>query len=92
MRRLLLISLAVMLGTTAIALAAPGSSDVPPHRHFVQKPDGTLVQVGPRVCDRPALQPAFNRFHTNVHVPGAHGLHNHRGAEITARGCAFVAP
>ena len=58
------------------------------------QPDGTKVEVGPRVCDNPLLQQAFNQFHANVHHPveggqgpAAPGLHNHRGAELTVTGC-----
>ena len=104
MRKLLIATLvaaaAAALGTTAIAGADPNLPNIHPHRHYVQNNQG-LVQVGPRVCDNPRLQKAFNQFHSNVHhaVPGspgpeqsAPGLHNSRGAEITARPCAFVAP
>ncbi|MDP9357799.1 MAG: hypothetical protein M3R02_21425 [Chloroflexota bacterium] len=45
-----------------------------------------MVEVGPRVCDNPALQHAFNQFHFNVHA-GAAGLNNGHGAEITATSC-----
>lgn len=88
------------LGVTAIAVADPNLPNIPAHRHFIQTDQG-LVQVGPRLCDDPSLQRAFNQFHSNVHVavagsPGpeqpAPGLHNARGAEIVARGCSFVAP
>lgn len=98
MRILLIATLVAALGTTAIAVADPNLPDITPHRHFVQTEQG-LVQVGPRVCDKPALQEAFNQFHSNIHVavaesPGpehsAPGLHNLHGAEVTARSCAFV--
>lgn len=97
---LLVVGLVTTLGTTAIAVADPGLPDITPHRHFVQTDQG-LVQVGPRVCDDSRLQRAFNQFHSNVHVavaesPGpehsAPGLHNSNGADLVARGCAFVAP
>lgn len=100
MRKLLIATLVAALGMTAIAVADPNLPNITPHRHFVQNEQG-LVQVGPRVCDEPGLQAAFNQFHSNVHhavaqSPGpehsAPGLHNSRGAEITARSCAFVAP
>ena len=100
MRKLLLATFVASLGATGIAVADPSLPNITPHRHFVENNQG-LVQVGPRVCDNPDLQRAFNQFHSNVHVkveesPGpehsAPGLHNFRGGEITARSCAFVAP
>jgi len=67
---------------------------VPRHRHFVRTADGSLVEVGPRVCDNPSLQSAFNQFHNNVHMvtaagigPAAPGLHNFTGAELMAGKC-----
>jgi hypothetical protein len=88
-----------LLGAGAtVALADPNLPDITPHRHFIQKEDGSLVQVGPRVCDDPNLQHAFNQFHSNIHVPvpaspgpehGAPGLHNLKGPEIVPRACSF---
>lgn len=98
---MLIATFVASLGATAIAVADPNLPNITPHRHFVENEQGRLVQVGPRVCDNPNLQRAFNQFHSNIHVkveesPGpehsAPGLHNFRGGEITARGCAFVAP
>ena len=90
------LALLSLFGVSA-ALADTNLPNIPPHRHFVQTPDGTLVEVGPRVCENPALQEAFNQFHSNVHVAvggsqgpdqSAPGLHNFSGAEIVAmRGC-----
>lgn len=71
--------------------------DAPWHRHFIRSPDGTLIPVGPQICDNPELQQAFNEFHYNIHhsvLPGsghvttlgpqdgARGLHDGRGAEL----------
>ena len=64
-----------------LVFAGPGFADpsdlfvpqVPPHRHFVVKPDGTRVPVGPQVCEKPALMGAFEQFHFNIHhsfIPG----------------------
>ncbi len=60
---------AVLLGGVRPGLADPNLDldPIPPHRHFVRTPSGTLVEVGPRVCDDPSLQDAFNQFHSNVH-------------------------
>jgi hypothetical protein len=101
-RQTLIVALAggaALLGTTLPSFADPNVPDIAPHRHFIQTPQGALVQVGPRVCDDPSLQDAFNQFHVNTHVvaadsqgPAAPGLHNHRGADIVARACSFVAP
>jgi hypothetical protein len=87
-----------LIGTAGIAIADPSLSNVAPHRHFVETENG-LVEVGPRVCDNPELQSAFNQFHANTHThagvtgeigPVAPGLHNGRGAELTFRGCTFT--
>ena len=70
--------LAVPLIAGAIALfafAGPGLADpsdlfvpqVPPHRHFIDSPSGQLVPVGPQVCEKPELMPAFEQFHFNIH-------------------------
>jgi hypothetical protein len=66
---LLLAAGGLLFGSVQPGLADPNldSDPIPPHRHFVQSPLGELVEVGPRVCDDPALQHAFNQFHSNVH-------------------------
>ena len=102
MRKLLV---ALSLGLALLSLVAvssvhadPNLPDITPHHHYIQQPDGTLVEVGPRVCENPALQPAFNQFHYNIHhaLPlegtngpqnGAPGLHNGYGAELIGRRC-----
>jgi hypothetical protein len=94
MRRLLVVlSVIGMFGWVGMASADPDLTNVPPHRHYIQTPAG-LDQVGPRVCDDPSLQRAFNQFHNNIHIvtgsgigPAAPGLHNLRGAEIMAGPC-----
>jgi hypothetical protein len=87
-----------LIGTAGIAIADPNLSNVAPHRHFIETENG-LVEVGPRLCDNPELQSAFNQFHANTHThdgvvgeigPVAPGLHNGQGAELTFRGCAFT--
>ena len=85
--------MAAILVTVATSEADPNLGNIPPHRHFVNTPSGT-VEVGPRVCDNPNLQKAFNQFHNNIHVvsasgigPVAPGLHNLQGAELAAGGC-----
>ena len=53
-------------------------ADVPPHRHFIQTDSGKLVPVGPQVCERPELMPAFEQFHHNIHhsfIPGFGTVH-----------------
>jgi hypothetical protein len=81
----------VVLGA-ATAGADPNLNNVPPHRHYITMSGGQQVEVGPRVCDDPSLQEAFNQFHNNLHVSAgfgraAPGLHNSVGGEITATGC-----
>ena len=104
--RLVLATLIVLIGVMAVlvggranvALGDPNLPNITPHRHFIQN-GARLVQVGPRVCDDPSLQNAFNQFHSNIHVPvsgspgpehGAPGLHNFKGPEITFRPCSFT--
>ena len=104
-RQALMVALAAgaaLLGTALPTLADPNLPNVAPHRHFVVKPDGSRVEVGPRVCDDPSLQQAFNQFHFNIHhsqnprgTPvdtlgpqhGAPGLHNGFGAELRPGPC-----
>ena len=89
-----LASMAAILGFVATSHADPNLTNVPKHRHYVQTSTGELVEVGPRVCDNPDLQRAFNQFHNNIHVasssaigPAAPGLHNFVGAELSFGGC-----
>ncbi len=100
MRKLLVAVLAfgVLVPATS-ALGDPNLADVPKHRHFIETPSGKLAEVGPRVCDDPSLQDAFNQFHYNVHhanapspgpAGGAAGLDNHRGADLVRRPCSFT--
>lgn len=68
-----------LIGTAGVALADPNlSPDVPAHRHFIVKDGLSVAEVGPRLCDNPALQNAFNQFHVNLHshlmrVPNPNG-------------------
>jgi hypothetical protein len=85
---------AILIGSGNLTFADPNLPNIPPHRHFVRNADGQLVEVGPRVCDNPKLQTAFNQFHANTHTfvagslgPVAPGLHNGVGGEVLARGC-----
>ena len=86
--------MAAILIAVATSRADPKLNNVPRHRHFVRTESGSLVQVGPDLCDNPNLQNAFNQFHNNIHVasgssigPAAPGLHNFTGAELLASGC-----
>ena len=88
------VGVAAVFVIVATSRADPNLTNVPKHRHFIKTATGDLVEVGPRVCDDPNLQKAFNQFHNNVHAvppdgigPFAKGLHNGIGAEIAARGC-----
>lgn len=93
------VGLVASLPFAATAFADPSLSDVGAHRHFIQTADGLGAEIGPRFCDNPALQNAFNQFHTNVHShagvtgeigPAAPGLHNGVGGEIASRACSFT--
>ena len=96
LRRLIPVGLAgtLLIATALTSSADPNLPNIPAHRHFVRNASGELVEVGPRLCDNPNLQQAFNEFHANVHrvVPGAigpvaPGLHNGFGAELVAGPC-----
>ena len=75
-----LIGIPVLLVAAIGFLAGPGSADpnlpnVPAHRHWQGDP-ANGVQIGPRLCDNPKLQKAFNQFHFNIHhsfIPPAAG-------------------
>jgi hypothetical protein len=90
----LLAVVGAILLTAGSGSADPDLGNVPRHRHWIATESGQLVQVGPRPCDNPNLQQAFNQFHNNLHVatgssigPAAPGLHNFRGGEILFSGC-----
>jgi hypothetical protein len=103
LRKLLVLTVLIgLLGTAGVAIADPNLLTVPAHRHFIQTNNG-LVEVGPRLCDDPALQKAFNQFHANIHShtlrdgtligaigPVAPGLHNDIGAELEPQPCSFT--
>ena len=89
-----LASIAATLVFVTTSRADPNLTNIPKHRHYVRSSTGELVEVGPRVCDNPDLQRAFNQFHNNVHAasagsigPAAPGVHNFVGAELMFGGC-----
>jgi len=75
-----LVGIPVLLVAAIGFLAGPGSADpnlvdVPAHRHWQGDPENG-VEIGPRLCDNPNLQKAFNQFHFNIHhsfIPPAAG-------------------
>jgi hypothetical protein len=90
----IVVGLAAIVVAVATSRADPELPNVPAHRHYIKTATGELVEVGPRVCDDPSLQRAFNQFHNNIHIatgssigPAAPGLHNFKGADISAGGC-----
>jgi hypothetical protein len=104
MRYLIVLTIAagVLMAGVSVAVADPNVPNIAPHRHFLATPSGTLVQVGPRLCDDPKFQNGFNQFHINVHASatspttpidtlgpqhGAPGVHNLNGAELVIRPC-----
>lgn len=73
----LLATSVALIGTiVGVAVADPGLEPAPtfaPHRHFIEKANGTLLEVGPRVCEKGADSPnwgAFLQFHSNHHSHG----------------------
>jgi hypothetical protein len=78
----------VALGTTTPADAGR-APPVGPHRHFIEQPDGTRVQVGPDVCGDPKMQTAFNEFHAHIHFGPANTAfdHDHNPVDIKGGSC-----
>ena len=102
---LLVTSVALIATVVGVAVADPGLTPTGafvPHKHFIQQTDGTLVEVGPRVCDEGDASPrwgAFLQFHSNLHThtnmdgaigPVAPGLHPATAQnELVPRLCSF---
>ena len=91
-----LLVIPVLAVTVIGVLAGPGSADpnlvnVPAHRHWLGDP-ANGVQIGPRVCDNPNVQQAFNQFHFNIHhsfIPpaaGGQGQYDTNGPQDGASG------
>jgi hypothetical protein len=106
MRTLIVLTIAAgVLIAATVAVADPNVPNIAAHRHFLATPSGTLVQVGPRLCDDARLQNGFNQFHINIHVSatspttpidtlgpqhGAPGIHDiNNGAALVIRPCSF---
>ena len=84
-----LASAVALIGLATTGAAGGPAPDVPKHRHYLQI-NGTLVPIGPQVCEKPSLQEAFNQFHANVHVgtPGTFAMdHAHNRTDVVARPC-----
>jgi hypothetical protein len=68
----LLVATVSFLGTSGAALA-----ERPPpifdHRHFLVKPDGTTLPVGPDICTNREASQGFFGFHQNVHFGTPNG-------------------
>jgi hypothetical protein len=88
----LLVTSVALVGV-GVAIADPGLTNAPPHRHFIGG-----QEVGPRICDHPAdanIQKAFNQFHANHHSyrftggqgPIAPGINDDQGPALTAGAC-----
>ena len=91
MRYLIVLTLVtgVLIAGATMATADPNVPDITAHRHFLATPGGKLVQVGPRLCDDPSLQQAFNQFHINIHASATSPTTpiDMNGAELVIRGC-----
>jgi hypothetical protein len=89
----------VLLVSAIGFLAGPSSADpnlvdVPAHRHWQGDP-ANGVQIGPRLCDNPKLQKAFNQFHFNIHhsfIPVSAGGPAETGGVIDSLGPQDGAP
>ena len=63
---LLVVAVGLFVGAPVGALAdAP--PPVGPHQHYLILPDGTVLPVGPDICDNSDLAQGFYGFHQNVH-------------------------
>jgi hypothetical protein len=66
--RLVAVASLASVGFAAIAAGSTSAGRVPPHDHFQVTANGSVVQIGPHVCDHPdVLHEAFHNFHANVH-------------------------
>jgi hypothetical protein len=63
----LLVAAVSFLGPSGAALAER-PQPIFPHQHFIVKPDGTLLPVGPDICTNEAASQGFFGFHQNVHT------------------------
>jgi hypothetical protein len=69
-RRFFAAAFLAVLGTLVGTATTAQAGGVPNHNHFLTTPgNGSVVQVGPHVCDNPeVLHDAFHKFHSNVHT------------------------
>lgn len=68
-RRFFAIGFVAVLGALAGTVTTAQADGVPNHDHFLTTGSGSVVQVGPPVCDNPeVLHDAFHNFHENVHT------------------------
>jgi hypothetical protein len=72
-RRQTFIRLGVVASLATVGLVASagstGADGVPAHDHFLVTPSGSVVQIGPHVCDHPdELHEPFHNFHAHVHT------------------------
>ena len=69
-RRFFAAALVAVLGALVGTITTAQAGGVPNHNRFLTTPgNGSVVQVGPRVCDNPeVLHGAFHNFHDNVHT------------------------
>jgi hypothetical protein len=101
---LLATSVALVGAVAGAAIADPGvepTAAFTPHKHFLVMENGTLLEVGPRVCAEGTNSPrwdAFLQFHSNLHThanvtgaigPVAPGLHDANGPVLMPRACTF---
>ena len=66
--RLVAVASLVSVGLVTSAAGSTSAGGVPAHDHFQVTANGSVVQIGPHVCDNPdVLHAAFHNFHANVH-------------------------
>lgn len=82
----LLVAGAIIGGGLLAGWSPAAAADVPPHPHFIVRPDGTRVAVGPPVCDNPSAQQGFNQHHAHVHFGRAQAAFDQERNPVDYRG------
>jgi hypothetical protein len=71
-RKFVRLTAVASLASVGLVTGAAGSTKadgVPAHDHFQVTSNGSVVQIGPHVCDHPdELHEAFHNFHSHVHT------------------------
>jgi hypothetical protein len=67
--RLAAVASLASVGLVSAAASSTKADGVPAHDHFQVLANGSVIQIGPHVCDHPdELHAAFHNFHSHVHT------------------------